>query len=120
MLDFFRKWLFPYQESVGYKILRQGRIVGGIIVWILPDGHNVLGTIFVDPAYQDRGVGTQTWRFIEATYPETKSWRLATPRWATKNRYFYEKKCGFRRVDSDPIIGTSEEEFIYRKEMGVE
>jgi GNAT superfamily N-acetyltransferase len=116
--DFFRKWLFGYRESIGYKILAQGKAIGGIIVWILEPGHNVLGTIFVDPAYQDRGVGTRTWQFIEATYPQTKSWRLATPEWATKNHYFYEEKCGFHRVESDPIAGTPEGEFVYRKEMG--
>ena len=54
-------------------------IVAGIIVWILPQGHNILGAIFVEPAYQDRGVGARTWEFVEATYPQTKSWRLATP-----------------------------------------
>ena len=117
--DFFRKWLFGYPETVGYKILLQGRIIGGIIVWILADGHNILGTIFVDPACQDRGVGNQTWRYIEATYPETKSWRLATPVWATKNHYFYEQKCGFRRLESDPILGIPEGQFVYRKEMGL-
>jgi GNAT superfamily N-acetyltransferase len=114
--EFFRTWLFPYQQSVGYKILFQGEIVGGIIVWILPEGHNILGTIFVDPAYQDRGVGTQTWQFIEATYPQTKSWRLATPPWATKNHHFYEVKCGFTKVESDPLIPDSEGNALYRKQ----
>lgn len=116
--EFFRTWLLPYKESVGYKILSQGKLVGGIIVWILPEGHNILGTIFVDPDYQDRGVGTQTWQFIEATYPETRSWRLATPPWATKNHHFYAVKCGFSRVDSDPLIPEPEGTTIYRKEMG--
>jgi GNAT superfamily N-acetyltransferase len=115
--DFFRQWLFPYQESVGYKILSEGQIIGGIIVWILPEGHNILGTIFVDPAYQDRGVGTRTWQFIESTYPETKSWRLGTPPWATKNHQFYQAKCGFVRVESDPIIGSPEDTTVYWKEM---
>ncbi len=114
---FFRKWLFGYPQTAGYKILSKGRGIGGIIVWILPEGHNVLGTIFVDPAHQDRGVGTQTWRFIEATYPDTKSWRLATPVWATKNHHFYEK-CGFRRVESDPIVGTPDGHLVYRKDTG--
>jgi GNAT superfamily N-acetyltransferase len=114
--EFFRTWLFPYEQSVGYKILFQGEIVGGIIVWILPEGHNILGTIFVDPAYQDRGVGTQTWQFIEATYPQTKSWRLATPPWATKNHHFYEVKCGFTKVESDPLIPDSEGNALYRKQ----
>ena len=116
--DFFRTWLFPYQESVGYKILSEDQIIGAIIVWILPEGHNILGTIFIDPAYQDRGVGTRTWQFIEFTYPETKSWRLATPTWATKNHHFYQENCGFDRVESDPIIGSPPEDAsMYRKEM---
>ena len=117
--DFFRTWLFPYEESVGYKILSKDQIIGGIIVWILLEGHNILGTIFVDPPYQDRGVGTRTWQFIEATYPKTKSWRLATPDWATKNHHFYAVKCGFSKVESDLLIGSPPEEAsIYRKEMG--
>jgi GNAT superfamily N-acetyltransferase len=115
--EFFHNWLFGYQESVGYKVVANDKIIGAIIVWILPDGHNVLGTIFVDPVYQDLGIGQQLWRFIEQTYPKTKSWRLATPTWAAKNHYFY-KKCGFSTVDSDPIIPTEEGSTIYQKEMG--
>ena len=115
--EFFRKWLFGFDETVGYKVMHGTRAIGGVIVWILPGGDNILGTIFVDPAYQDRGVGGRTWRFIEATYPATRSWRLATPEWATKNHTFYEAKCGFHRVDSDPIVGSPEGEFVYRKDM---
>ena len=115
--DFFRQWLFGYRESVGYKVVSQGKIIGGIIVWILEQGHNVLGTIFVEPDYQDCGVGTRLWGFIEATYPETKSWRLATPDWASKNHYFYESKCGFHRVESDPIVGAVKGQIVYRKDM---
>ncbi len=115
--DFFRQWLFGYDETDGYKVLRAGHIVGAMIVWILPEGHNVLGTIFVDPDAQNQGVGTRMWQFIEARYPATKSWRLATPRWATRNHHFYAAKCGFTRVDSDPIVGTPEDDFVYRKDM---
>ena len=116
--DFFRTWLFPYKESVGYKIMSKDKVIGGIIVWILPERDNILGTIFVDPPYQDRGVGTRTWQFIEATYPQTKSWRLATPDWAPKNHHFYAVKCGFTKVESDPLISDPPEEAsIYRKEM---
>jgi GNAT superfamily N-acetyltransferase len=113
--DFFREWLLPYQESIGYKILRGGILIGGIIVWILPDGHNILGTIFVDPDYQDQGVGQRTWQYIERTYPETLSWRLGTPAWAIKNHHFY-KKCGFMIVDSDPLIPSEEDSLIYWKD----
>ena len=115
--DFFREWLFGYDQTDGYKVLRAGQVIGGVIVWILPDGHNVLGTIFVDPAAQDQGVGTQIWQLIETRYPETKSWRLVTPRWATKNHHFYAAKCGFGQVESDPIVGSPEGEYVYRKDM---
>jgi GNAT superfamily N-acetyltransferase len=114
---FFREWLFGYEQTVGYKVLSEGMVIGAIIVWILEGDPNILGTMFVDPDYQDRGVGTRMWQFIEATYPETKSWRLATPRWATKNHHFYEVKCGFQKVESDPTLPISEDELEYRKDM---
>ncbi len=113
--DFFRTWLVPYQESVGYKILLGEVLIGGIIVWILPEKHNILGTIFVDPSFQDQGVGQNTWKFIEESFPETLSWRLGTPSWATKNHYFYEK-CGFEKVESDPLIPQEDDSVIYRIE----
>jgi GNAT superfamily N-acetyltransferase len=116
--DFFRTWLFPYEESIGYKILSGGEVIGGLIVWILPEGHNILGTIFVDPEMQDKGVGELAWRFIEESYLETVSWRLATPTWATKNHHFYTK-CGFSKVESDPLIPAEEDIAIYRKEMAL-
>ncbi len=114
--EFFRTWLFPYEESVGYKIMSGEGVIGGIIVWILDQGHNVLGTIFVDPDFQDAGVGGQAWRFIEGEYPKASSWRLSTPTCATKNHHFYVK-CGFERVESDPLIPVEEGFTIYRKEI---
>lgn len=114
--EFFHTWLFPYKESIGYNILSSGELVGGMIVWILPEGHNILGTIFVDPDVQDRGIGEKAWRFVEESYPETKSWRLATPTWATKNHHFYQK-CGFLVVESDPLIPPEDGITIYYKSM---
>ena len=113
--EFFRTWLLPYPESIGYKILLEGNIIGGIIVWILPERHNILGTIFIGPDFQDRGVGQGVWTFIEKTYPDTLSWRLGTPTWAIKNHHFYQK-CGFVKVDSDPLIPPEEDTIIYLKE----
>lgn len=115
--EFFRKWLFGYQEAVGYKVLSANRIVGAVIVWLLNAGNNILGTIFVDPDFQDRGVGARTWAFVESTYPETRSWRLETPSFARKNHYFYEK-CGFQKVAVKPAeSGTPGESWVYRKVM---
>jgi GNAT superfamily N-acetyltransferase len=114
--EFFRRWLFGYDESVGFKILSGPDIVGAIIVWVLPEGNNILGTIFVDPDVQDMGIGQAAWRHVERRYPETKTWRLATPTWAAKNHHFYVK-CGFQKVESDALIPSEEGMTIYRKEM---
>ena len=56
---FFRKWLFGHKETAGFKIIAEGRLIGGFIVWIFEHGDNWLGTIFMDPAYQDQRVGTR-------------------------------------------------------------
>ena len=114
--DFFREWLIPYEESVGYKVHTGNDLIAGIIVWILPENHNILGTIFVDPDFQDRGVGQAIWAQIEDFYPETVSWRLGTPPWATKNHHFYQK-CGFTRVEEDPLIKPEDDSWIFRKEV---
>ena len=97
--DFLREWLFGHEETDGHKLIAEGKVIGGIVVWIYGHQHNTLGTIFVDPAFQDSGVGTEAWQFIESTYPRTRSWKLTTPEWATKNHYCYEKKCGFRPME---------------------
>jgi len=115
--DFFRQWLFGYNVTDGIKVLLAGKIIAAAIVWNLPDGHNILGTIFVDPSVQDRGIGTRLWRYIEKQYPQAKNWRLATPVWAKKNHYFYEHKCGFQRVANTELQGASENERVYRKDM---
>lgn len=109
--DFFREWLFGHEETEGYKVVADGNAIGGMIVWIYEHGKNSLGTMFVDPAYQDQGVGTQMWAFIEETYPKARRWQLDTPNWATKNHHFYEHKCGFKKIDE------VEDFYIYRKEM---
>ncbi len=114
--DFWRVWLFGQDITEGIKVLLDGRIIGGALVWNRPDDHKALGVIFVEPGLQGRGIGTALWRYIECRYPTAKSWRLTTPRWATGNHAFYEK-CGFRRVDSDAVVGSPEDEFVYRKDM---
>jgi ribosomal protein S18 acetylase RimI-like enzyme len=115
--EFFRKWLFSYDESRGYKIILEGRVVGGFIVWVLPSGNNILGTIFIDPEYQRRGIATRAWRFIEETYPETRRWRLETPSYSVGNQHFYERKCGFRKVGESETDEHPGKSFTYEKIM---
>ena len=74
---------------------------------------------FIDPEYQDRGVGTRTWQFVEDTYPDTKQWTLETPSWAVKNHYFYEQKCGFKKIEEkvEKSLDPPGTLFVYQKVM---
>jgi ribosomal protein S18 acetylase RimI-like enzyme len=100
--SFLMKWGFTGdgQNSSGslYKILveteKAEKLVGAFIVFIGEKdgspGDNTLGTIFVDPEWQDRGIGSQAMQYLLATFP-AKRWVLGTPEWATRNHHFYEK-----------------------------
>jgi GNAT superfamily N-acetyltransferase len=106
--SFLMKWGFTgdSQNSPGslFKILietEKGETpVGAFIVFIGEKdgslGNNTLGTIFVDPEWQDRGIGSQAVQYILATFPG-KRWVLGTPEWATRNHHFYEKN-GFIKI----------------------
>jgi ribosomal protein S18 acetylase RimI-like enzyme len=91
-----------------YTIVDAGRCIGGIVVYVMDEGHYHLDLIFLDPAYHDRGIGTQAMRFIEGAYP-ARPWTLDTPTWAVRNRHFYEK-LGYVKMsehvedDGTPLI----------------
>ncbi|MFX1294898.1 MAG: GNAT family N-acetyltransferase [Promethearchaeota archaeon] len=118
--DFFKKWLFPYHESKGYKAINEttGKIEGAIIVWILPENEfNSVGTIFVDPKEQRKGIATLLWKHIEKEHPEKKLWILETPEWAEAAHRFYEK-IGFHRTEKKEYSEGKENfyVFVYKKE----
>jgi len=101
-VDWNAEWMTktPY-----YKILFDGRIVGGIIVFDLGEGQYELGRIFVDPDFQNQGIGQQAVRLMFKAFPEAKLWTLGTPSWAMRNQHFYEKmsfvKIGETAIDPD-------------------
>ncbi len=84
-----------------YKIVHDGQIIGGIVVYDQGEGHYHLDLIYLDPEYHNRGIGTQAMQFLEQTYAATK-WTLDTPEYAVRNQHFYEK-FGYVKV------GTREE-----------
>lgn len=97
--DFLRKWM---PAGTAYKVIDSDRIAGCFIVFTdNPEiGENWLGTIFIDPDSQNRGIGTQAMNFIHDSFP-ARAWRLETPDWSTRNHHFYEK-CGYCKVDEHP------------------
>ncbi len=111
---FFRQWM---QKGKCWKILLGERIIGAFLIFTdYPQkGSNVLGTIFLDPEFQNRGIGSFVMDYVHRTFP-AKRWVLDTPEWHTRNHYFYEK-LGYRKVgeQEEPHAGFTLR--IYEKEM---
>lgn len=81
-----------------FKVIYGNTLIGAIIVWINSDGNNYLGTIFVDPSMQDKGLGLMIWKHIESKYSSTKKWMTDTPGFSKRNHNFYVNKCGFKVI----------------------
>ncbi len=83
-----------------YKILVADQIVGGIIVFRQRTREYDLGRIFVEPDYQNQGIGTEVFELLWQEYPLAKKWTLGTPTWNQRTRHFY-KKVGFVEIGQD-------------------
>lgn len=87
-----------------YKILADDRIVGGFIVRVKGYQYYELSRIFVDPDFQNQGIGTQAFEFIWTEHPEVKRWTLDTPAWNHRTPHFY-RKVGFVEIGEDGYGG---------------
>lgn len=114
--DFLKNYALS-KESVAYKVSKDDKIIGCIIVWINENNENYLGNMFIDPQFQDKGFGTIFWEFIEKEYPDTTVWRTETPGFSKRNHNFYVNKCGFKIVKIENPGKKYDESYIMEKEM---
>ena len=88
-----------------YKILYGGQMVGAVMVKRrAPRVYECTG-LFVDPDLHNRGIATQAFELLWEMYPLAKCWRVGTPLWNVRTRYFYEK-LGFVLVGTDGRDGA--------------
>ena len=84
----------PCNET--YRIVAEGKKVGGVILKINKDTHhNCLELFFVLPDEHSKGIGYGAWQAVEKLHPETKVWETCTPYFEKRNIHFYVNKCGF-------------------------
>lgn len=84
------------QDSEAYRIVFEGRAVGGVVLKINKETQvNELELFFVLPQEHGKGIGYGAWCAIEALHPETKVWETCTPYFEKRNIHFYVNKCGF-------------------------
>ena len=115
--EFLRKFgLHP--DSEAYKISENGKLIGGVILWINRKTHvNHLGCLFVDTNCQNNGTGKMIWDFVEQEYPATVKWCTETPAFSRRNHHFYVDKCGFHVVRIEKPKDIREGSYILEKLM---
>lgn len=104
-------------KAAYYKILSDGNIIGGFSIYEQGGARFELGSIYIDPDYQNLGVGSKAIGFIENQFPQARKWILDTPYLNFRNHHFYEKagyvKVGEKLVEDFPGFCL----FIYEKNM---
>lgn len=98
------------KASAYWKLLLDGQLIGGAIVFSYPRGRYYLARIFLDPDYHRQGLGLRAMEALLAAYPEARVWRLETPPWNQRTRAFY-KKLGFR------VVRETAEDVFFQKTM---
>ncbi|MCO4640260.1 GCN5-related N-acetyl transferase [Streptococcus infantarius subsp. infantarius] len=114
------------EESIdsgeAYRILDDGKVVGGVVVRIEGDRGN-LDLLFVSPKCHSKGVGYGAWCQIEKMFPQVKIWETVTPYFEKRNIHFYVNRCGFKIVEffnshhKDPNDGEASEMFRFEKHL---
>ena len=98
------------KASAYWKLLLDGQLIGGAIVFSYPRGRYYLARLFLDPDYHRQGLGLRAMEALLAAYPEARVWRLETPPWNQRTRAFY-KKLGFR------VVRETAEDVFFQKTM---
>ena len=87
-------------QSETYRIMLDGKKVGGLILTIDKETHhNHLDILFVLPEAHSKGIGYAAWCAVERLHPEVKVWETVTPYFEKRNIHFYVNRCGFHIVE---------------------
>jgi hypothetical protein len=113
---FLRKY-YLHEDSMSYKVSKDGRPAGAVCVWINANNVNYLGNIFVALEFQDKGLGKTIWDFIEHRYPDTIKWQTDTPAFSRRNHHFYVNKLGFRIVRIENPKSANDCSYFMEKDM---
>lgn len=87
-----------------FAIQHFGQVVGGVIAFPIGFGRFNLGRIWIDPAWQGRGIGRAAINLLHDLFPTARAWTLETPAWAIRNHHLYES-VGYRKVGERPSPG---------------
>jgi len=93
-------------EDIYFKILNNGKVIGGIHVTNKGNNHYELTRIYVAPEEQNKGIGQKAINFLEEEFLDVSKWTLDTPSVSIRNHYLYEK-MGYMKVNEILLDETS-------------
>ncbi len=79
------------REEIYFKILEDDIIIGGIQVRDNGEGQYWIGSIYINSASQNKGIGTKVMSLLFNEFKDWKSWYLETSYLSYRNQHFYEK-----------------------------
>jgi GNAT superfamily N-acetyltransferase len=94
------------EQALSHKILCNGKAIGGFVLFDQGSDHMRLGSLYLDPDYHNRGIGSQAIHFMESAFPHIRKWSLDTPYQNYRNHHFYEKN-GYVKVGQTPPEGLN-------------
>lgn len=97
-----------------YKIMFGEILIGGFIIFDYGNKKEI-GRVWIDPAYQNNGLGQLAFEILFRQSPANTVWVLETPDWAIRNQHFY-RKVGFEKIgetEFNPHCGWRE--FKYKQ-----
>ncbi len=106
-----------FHDGNYYKILSDNQIVGAMKIYDKDNGHFHLGSLFINPLFQNQGIGSEAMVFLNITFKQGDRWTLDTPYKNYRNHYFYEKH-GFKKVkEFKPDPNNSFTLYLFEKKL---
>jgi len=106
-----------FENEFLYKIIYEEKLVGAIYVHESPDPYHMkLHGIYVEPEYQDKGIGRSAIEYVEAAHNQAVTWVLETPHDLKRNHHLYEK-LGYRRTGEEDYVNENLSIIHYRKDV---
>lgn len=97
-----------------YSIRNSGKVVGGMVVFDMGAGTYNLGRIWIDPDFQNRGIGRAAINYLHDEVGPGRTWTLETPAWAIRNHHVYES-LGYRKT-GEQVMPDGWIDYLYRRD----
>lgn len=85
-----------------FTIFLDDKIIGGADIRKKGEGHYRLNRIYIDPDFQNGGLGYKSIKLVEDYFPDATIWDLDTPHLSFRNHHLYEK-LGYKKVGEHKI-----------------